>query len=77
MRHVITPLQGLTSVGGRVVVAKDLKARLAVLADGHLGKEREEVARLTPGVLADEAGGVGAGGAEVREDREVKVDVSL
>lgn len=51
------------AVGSGVVVAEHLEARLAVLAHGHVRQEREQVARLSARVLANVAGGVGAGRA--------------
>jgi len=54
------------AVGRVVVVAEDLEA-LGELADGHLGEEREEVARAAARVLANLARRVRAGRVEVAQ----------
>ena len=63
------------AVGGGVVIAEDMD--LFQLAHSHLGDVGHEVVGDAVGVLADEAGLVGADGVEVAQQSHVQGGVSL
>ena len=63
------------AVGGGVVIAEDMD--LFQLAHSHLGDVGHEVVGDAVGVLADEAGLVGADGVEVAQQSHVQGRVSL
>jgi hypothetical protein len=53
-----------------VVVAEDFERVLLHAADGHVGKEGEEVSRAAAGIFADLARWMCAGGAEARSQMD-------
>ncbi len=63
------------AVRGGVVVAEDLN--LFQLAHGHLGDVGHQVVGDAVGVLADEAGLMGADGVEVTQQADVQAGVGL
>ena len=74
VHHVdVVPHAG--AVGGGVVVAKDVD--LLQLAHGHLGDVGHQVVGDAVGVLADQAGLMGADGVEVAQHRHVQAGVCL
>ena len=63
------------SVGGRVVIAKDVD--LLQLADSDLGDVGHEVVGDAVGVLADQAGRMRTDGVEVTQQRNIQLGVGV